>query len=41
LSDIILNKEGVSDLTKKREFLFLGPDENTAGINKYSYILNI
>jgi len=32
MSDIILNTEGVTDLTKKRELIFLGPDENTADL---------
>ena len=30
LLDLILVKEGVTDLYKKPEILFLGPDENTA-----------
>lgn len=30
MADLMLVKEGVSDLYKKEEYIFLGPDENTA-----------
>ena len=30
MADLMLVKEGVTDLYKQQEFIFLGPDENTA-----------
>ena len=30
MADLMMVKEGVIDLYKKDEFIFLGPDENTA-----------
>jgi len=30
--DLLLVSKGVTDLYKKPEILFLGPDENTAGL---------
>jgi glutamate dehydrogenase len=32
LSDLKMVVEGVTDLYKKPEFLFMGPDENTADL---------
>lgn len=30
MTDLMLVREGVSDLYKKPEYIFFGPDENTA-----------
>lgn len=32
MADLMLVKEGVTDLYNKPEFIFLGPDENTADL---------